>query len=484
MRKRLKLGWTIMVILLAFAAVRAQDTSTQGTGSQQNGPASTTNSGSNSGATAPASGVPQNPAPAILPDNHPLTGMDFLGLGTLAEGRSYILPAFTIGEAGDTNTFVEPGLVDYETTTIPMGSVTLEALGKKNDLSARYEGGGLLYNKRSQLDTYFQMADFSDVLQAARWRLELSDRMAAAPEASFGFSSLGVIGGLSGNPASSLGLSSGLGELNPVIAPETSILTGVFAQFSNTVAVQASYSVSPRSSLTALGAFGYLHFSHGGFLNSNDVVSQLGYNYQLTEKDSIGFQYSYTLIFYPGLTNSLHTQTAGLSYGRRVTGRLAFQAFAGPEFVTIEQGSVSVNRTVASGSASLIYALRRGSVGIHAMRFIQPGSGIISGTTANTASLDGTYRLTTRWTGELGLGFARNSALPNTRAPFGRRFDYGFASATLSRPFGRHISLHLGYELQYQTSDSGLCTAMVCGHAPGLNIFGIGLSFFPNPIGI
>jgi len=420
----------------------------------------------------------------MLPDNHPLTGMDLLGLGTVAEGRSYIMPAFTIGEVGDTSTIVEPGLVDYETTTIPMASVALEAIGKKNVLSATYQGGGLIYNKRSSLDTYFQMADFSDVLQAQRWQLELSDSMSAVPEASFGFVGLGVIGGFGQNPAASLGLGSSLGQMNPLVAPQTSILTGIFAQFSNTVAAQATYSLSPTSSITAMGAFGYLHFSQSGFLNVNDAVGQLGFNQALSAKDTVGLFYTYSLIFYPGLPNSLHTQLVGISYGRKVTGKLAFQAFAGPEFVRIQSAAGSVNHAVATGMVSLTYAIHRGAFGISAMRFVEPGSGVISGTAADILSLFTNYRITSKWDGDLSVGFAQNSALPNTLAPFGTKFDYTFASALLTRPIGRHMSVHLGYELQFQNSNTGLCTALVCGRAPALNIFGIGLSFFPNPIGI
>ena len=483
MRKWMKPCSMVIALLVASTMLRAQDTANQGTTSQQNGSTATSNS-ITPGPTSTLSGVPENPTPQLIPDNHPLTGMDLLGLGTVAEGRSYIMPAFTIGEVGNTSTLVEPGLVDYETTTIPLGSVVLEAMGKKNVLSASYEGGGLIYNKRSSLDTYFQIADFTDVLQGERWQFELSDRMSAAPEASFGFTGLGIIGGFGENPAASLGLNSGMGQLSPMVSPGTSVLTGLSAQFSNTVALQTTYSASPRSSFTAMGAFGYLHFSQGGFLSANDAIGRVGYNYRLSARDTVGLIYSYSLIFYPGLTNSVHTQMVGLSYGRTITGRLAFQAFGGPEFATVKQGSLSSTRTVASGLASLTYAIHRGSLGVRVSRLIEPGSGVISGSTADVFSFNAAYRITSRWNGSLTGGFARNSALPNTRAPFGTTFDYSFGSASLMRSLGRHASLHLGYELQYQNSNSGLCTALVCGHAPALNIFGVGLSFFPRPIGI
>ena len=481
MRKWLKPCPMVIAFLLVSAMLRAQNTTNSGSASQQSGSPANSSAGSNPG---PASSVTEDNGPQMVPDNHPLTGMDLLGLGTLAEGRSYILPAFTIGEVGDTSTIVEPGLVDYETTTIPMASVALEAIGKKNVLSASYQGGGLIYNKRSSLDTYFQMADFSDVLQAQRWQLELTDTMSAIPGASMGFVGVGVIGGFGKNPAASLGLGSSLGQMNPMVASQTSVLTGLFAQFSNTVVTQATYSLSPTSSITAMGAFGYLHFSQNGFLNVNDAMGQLGFNHAVTAKDTVGLFYSYSLIFYPGLPNSLHTQMAGFSYGRKVTGKLAFQAFAGPELVRIQSAAGSVNRAVATGMVSLTYAIHRGALGISAMRFVEPGSGVISGTTADTLSLFANYRITSKWNGDIDIGFAQNSALPNTLAPFGTKFDYTFASAMLVRPVGRHMSVHLGYELQYQNSNSGLCTALVCGHAPALNVFGIGLSFFPSPIGI
>ncbi|MGH9454986.1 MAG: hypothetical protein ACRD2O_13540, partial [Terriglobia bacterium] len=242
MRKWLKPCSIVTALLVASVMARAQDTSNQATASQQNGSTATSNSGGTSGPTSTVSGVPESPVPQLIPDNHPLTGMDLLGLGTVAEGRSYIMPAFTIGEVGNTSTVVEPGLVDYETTTIPLANVVLEAMGKKNVLSASYEVGGLIYNKRSSLDTYFQMADFSDVLQGERWQLELSDRMSSTPEASFGFMGLGIIGGFGQNPAASLGLSTSMGQLSPMVSPGTSVLTGLSAQFSNTVAAQATYS--------------------------------------------------------------------------------------------------------------------------------------------------------------------------------------------------------------------------------------------------
>ena len=484
MRKWLKPLPMLIAFLLVSAMLRAQDTTNSGSTSQQSGSPANSSAGSNPGPTSTSSGVPEDNGAQMVPDNHPLTGMDLLGLGTLAEGRSYILPAFTIGEVGDTSTLVEPGLVDYETTTIPMASVALEAEGRKNVISASYQGGELIYNKRPSLDTYFQMADFSDVLQGERWQLELSDTMSAIPNASMGFTGLGVIGGFGQNPAGSLGLGSSMGQLNPMVAAQTSVLTGIFAQFSNTVATQATYSLSPTSSITAMGAFGYLHFSQGGLLNANDAVGQLGFNHALTAKDTVGLYYTYSLIFYPGLPNSLHTQMAGISYGRRVTGRLAFQASAGPDFVRIQSSRGSVSQTVASGMASLKYAIHRGSLGISAMRYVQPGSGVVTGTTTDFISLNASYQLTRKWNGVLSYGFARNTALANTLAPFGTQFDYTFVSAMLNRPVGRHVSVRLGYELQYQNSNTGSCTALVCGHAPALNVFGIGVSFFPSPIGI
>jgi hypothetical protein len=481
MLKRLKDCSVVVVILLVFPLLKAQDTSSQG--SQPSAQQAGTNS-SNSGPASQVPGIPESPEPEVQPDNHPLTGMDLLGLGTLVEQRSYILPVFTIGEAGDTNTFVEPGLSDYETTTLPMGSITLQAVGRKNIITASYEGGGLLYNKRPSLDTYFQIGNFSDVLQGERWQFELTDILAAMPGSTFGLAGVGVIGGFGENPEASMGLGTTLGQLNPMVASQSSVLTGLFAQFSNTVLAQATYNLSGRSSITALGAFGYLHFSQNGFLNANDALGQFGYNYALNAKDSIGLVYSYTSIFYPGLPNSIRSQMAGFSYGRKLTGRLAFQAFAGPDFVTIRSATGSANRTLASGLTSLTYSFQKGVIGVSAMRFVQPGSGVITGTTTDTLALFVSRRITTKWQAELNAGFARNSALPSTLAPFGTVFDSTFASATLIRPLGRHMSLQLGYQMEYQNSNSGVCNALVCGHAPALNIFGIGLSFFPNPIGI
>ncbi len=422
----------------------------------------------------------------MQPDTHPLTGIDMLGVGNIV-GRSYLQPVFAIGESGSTNTEVVPGLADYETETFPIGGLELQTQGEKNSLALQYVGGGMLYNKRPSLDSYFNEFGLNDIISLKRLQLEFSEHMDYLPGTSYGFPGLFVTGGLqAANFGTEEGLGSGLGNVNPMFGGGSFIMTGLFGTTSASSAVEGTYSATARTSVTAAGVYTTLQFNRGSSLtNMNEYLGSLGINHELTARDTIGVMGDYAQVYYSGVGISTNFSTVGLSYGHQITGRLSFQAFAGPEFVvqhTPTQGAIS--STLAAGNVGLSYKLPNTSFSGYVGRFAYPGSGLITGAEVTMASIQASHKMTRTWSIDTFVSGARTSGFQGSIAPNGNRFTYWFAGTNLQHPVSHTVSLTLGYEYLSQSAGAAVCNSVVCGSGPGMNVFGVGLSFRPRPIGL
>ena len=141
---------------------------------------------------------------------------------------------------------------------------------------------------------------------------------------------------------------------------------------SNAFDVELDTTLSPRTSLTLVGGYSLLHYFDNNLLNFGDATFQVGYNYQATRKDTVAVSYKFSAYRYSNVDQSLNLHTVQGSYARRVTGRLAFQIAAGPQFalssfpVTGSTGStVTGSGTTASSqlywtlNTALQYQLRR-----------------------------------------------------------------------------------------------------------------------------
>ena len=91
--------------------------------------------------------------------------------------------------------------------------------------------------------------------------------------------------------------------------------------------------LTARTSLTFVGGYSLLHYFDTALLDYGDATFQGGYNYQMSRKDTIAVSYLFSGFRYSNFNQSINTHTVAVSYGRRVTGRLAFQASAGPQIV-------------------------------------------------------------------------------------------------------------------------------------------------------
>ena len=133
-------------------------------------------------------------------------------------------------------------------------------------------------------------------------------------------------------------LGSSLNSIGQAFLPGETIETGNVLRYRNSVLGQAEYSFSRRSAFTFSGSYGILHFADAGYVNSHMLNAQAGYDYLLDPTNSIAVLASYGKIDYSFLpvgassnvTSSTTNYLAALAYGRKITGRLAFQAGGGP----------------------------------------------------------------------------------------------------------------------------------------------------------
>ena len=83
-----------------------------------------------------------------------------------------------------------------------------------------------------------------------------------------------------------------------------------------------------------MGGYSLLHYFDNNLLNYGDASFQAGYNYQISRKNTVAVSYNFSAFRYSNVDQSLNLNTIQGSYARRVTGKLAFQISAGPQFVS------------------------------------------------------------------------------------------------------------------------------------------------------
>jgi hypothetical protein len=483
----------ISAILFVLALIawpkkaNSQDESTPQTGAASSPSQSTSTAGSEGSAT-----------PQEQPDTQPLVGGFMYTLGSIAEMHSFLQPVLSIGEEGFTNPGYTAGASKtFQTTTVPMGGLNLDLFGENNTLAIDYMGAGFIYNNIPGLDSQSHMMTFMDSYRFRRAVVTVGDFFSYTPNANFGFAGIGVLGGFGTGLENGLGFAAGVGggvgQVNPMFAPNESILTTGFGGYSNTALAELNYMLSARTSVTAMGTFGTLQFGAGSdFLTGNDADGMLGLNHTLSARDTIGVAYIYSTFHYAGRSQAFNSQMADFTYGRKITGRFSLQVYGGPDFVTYTTSpGQTVTSTYISGTANLSYALQRSTLGMYVGRFSSGGSGVIPGAETTTVSGSWQRQVTRTLTASVYGGFSRNSGYAfsptsptaaTSSASNGRSYDYWFGDVTLNHPISRRISLYFGYE--YQRSSAPSCTNASCTLAPSVSnqVVGLGITFMPRPL--
>jgi hypothetical protein len=241
-------------------------------------------------------------------------------------------------------------------------------------------------------------------------------------------------------------------------------------RYRNSFLGQAGYSFSRRSALTFSGSYGLLHFATAGYFSSTLFDAQAGYDYLLDPSNSVAILASYGKIDYTGTggttvgNGSSTTDYLGaLAYGRKITGRLAFQVAAGPQEIYSNGagGAGNFHALFASVNSALTYQRRRAGLSLAFVRGLTGGSGVLLGATSDTFSGMAHYQFTRNWNGSVNGGYAINNSLARAGIPT-VQFDNWFVGANLGRNVGTHAQINFNYGASKQNSPAN-CPVSSCG---------------------
>jgi hypothetical protein len=403
------------------------------------------------------------------PDTHVLSGAETLGLGSLHRLTRIFDPALQVSEFGET------GVVAGKTLSVTSvgGSLDVEHHWRRSDLTVAYRGGDTFYRPSfyGTPNLPYHNGTISERVFLGRWTLLLRDDVLYSWGSSFG--------GLFAGGATVLGENSSLSNIQPSLTSSGTIQTALARQIYNTAVTEADYAFTRRTTLTFAGSYGLQHFLDSGYIDSQNATGRLGYNYALSGKNNLALTYDHNLTTFTGVSSRLESDLVQAAFGRKITGRLAFQIAAGPQLLHFYHFGLSNTKQLTwSASSSLSYERPRTTYSLSYFRGVSAGSGVFFGSRMETVTATGRRELTKRWSASIYGGYASNHALVPA-AVFASNFDNWFAGARLNRPIGRQLSFGLSYVFEQQTSGVGSCPVRSCGLPGSFSQYGLTLEWHP-----
>ncbi len=417
----------------------------------------------------------QNPQDVMQPDNRPLTGIQQLTVGSPSEQHSYWVPGLSYYNFIQSTGQNQGGGTGWLSTSYLSGNLSLRENFSRSELFLNYSGGGEFATDSAIGNSWFQQLGISNVYNWERWQLTLLDDFSYLPQSQFGFGNgtglaMPGIGGTLGAGSTGLG-----GSLNP----GGNVFSAIGPRYSNAAGAQVNYSISRRSSITLGGVYGLLRFTNAGNIESNNYTGNAGYNYQVSRLDTIGVQYQFNAFHFLGLNQAIGSHSIQGAYGRKITGRLALQLSAGPqitEFRTTIPGSTKTRYVSGAGSASLSYAVRRGTFGFSYQHGVSSGSGVFTGASTDQLTLTGTRQLSRVWNGDVHFGYAHNRIAQTVSGVPTPSFDTFYGGGSVGRPLGRNATVTAGYTLYRESSSN------VGGFSFTTHQISLGVSWHSRPL--
>jgi hypothetical protein len=429
------------------------------------------------GVSPAADPQPYDPA-QVEPDTNTLSGAELFGLGSLEHSRNIFDPSLYFTGQGQTGVTGSAGQTSVQPTALFGGSLNFNRIWSRYRFTAVYSGGDNI-SGGSQVSAAFHDLSVTQEIEWQRWRLHLRDDFVASPGASFtgsGMGGPGLIGQLSSAlPAGLTGVAQGF-------APSETIQSGQAMRYEDMILGEAEYSFSRRSAFTFSGSYGLLHFPSAGYIDSHNVNGQVGYDFQLDPRNSIAVLASYSKISYNATPASTTNYVASLAYGRKIAGRLSFQATGGPSQIrSAGTGNGNFQSLTWSINSALRYELRRTGYSLSYSHGLTGGSGVLYGANSDTISVSVHRQFTRFWAGSANGGYAFNKSLaPAGVATF--NFTNWFFGANIGRQLGRHVRFALNYGLQQQNSPA-VCPVASCGATGLQQTFGMTVNWRLRPAG-
>jgi hypothetical protein len=418
----------------------------------------------------------------IQPDTNSISGVAPIGLGSPVMTHNYWAPRLVL--TADSNPNYGVGSNDWTAFVSILGGVDVHRSSGGSDLFLSYTGGGSFTNTSDVDSGIIQTLSLKDKFLFHRSSVTVFEQVSYLPETALGFagaSGAGIPGGLGGGTGIGTGFT-----------PGQSILTPRGQDLNNSTALEYDYQLSRRGSITVVGSYALLHYFDNDLANYYDVAFQGSYNYQLTRKDTIALSYQFSAIRYSNLGQSINSNVIQGMYARKVTGRLAFQIAAGPQFVSSNSPITGATGTVpvlaSSSSAywtltsSLTYGMKRATLGVSYNHGVTGGSGVLIGAETDILSgtIGGPINRTSNVSGN--FGYSRNSGFAVGDSTVSQTYNYWFAGGTYSKTLGRNVDLFVNYQLQYQKNSNGGCVGAGCSQDVFRNQISFGVNLHRQPI--
>lgn len=422
----------------------------------------------------------------LAPDTRSLSGAQYLSLG-IPTTRSYWQPHFDVSAMADSNALETAESGGWGSWASVSGGIDVHRTSGSNDMTLSYTSGGMFSNYTGVSNGIVQEMSFADKFAFHRSSISFFDSLNYLPESSFGY------GGLGGNAIPS-GASFGLGS---AFTTGQSLLTGYGQNLGNSFATELDTFLTPRTSLTFVGGYSLLHYFDSDLLDYKDFSFRGGYNHQMTRNDTIAVLYTFSGFRYDNFNQSIDDHMVQLAYGRRVTGRLAFQVAAGPQIVISRipisgnAGSEGSGSGIGTNSTQVLWSLNtalqwhaeRTVLGLTYNHSATGGSGLLAGAITDIVSGSVTRQVSRTFSNGITAGYSRNTGLAIIGpTPSNQTYDYWFVGASLAHPIGQALGLRFSYQMQYQTSNSTFCIGPTCGTNVIRHLISVGLGWHERPL--
>jgi hypothetical protein len=414
-----------------------------------------------------------------------LAGAQSLSLG-LETTRSYWQPRFNVFGTADSNPQQTAGY-NWGTWTSVSGGVDVYRVAGNSNLTLNYTSGGMFSTGNNASNGVVQELNFIDKFSYRRWSVSIFEQGTYLPESSDGFGGLGNAGVAQGGQANA-GLALGAAQ---------AVLTGRGQMLNNSDTAELDRFLTKRSSLSFSGGYSILHYFDGGGLLSYGVTNfRGGYNYQMTEKNTVAFAYTFTDFRYSASSVQPFSQhTVQASFGRVVNGKLAFQIGAGPQIVSSQApippmatgGAVLSSNSTSTrlfwtANTSLQYQERRYGLGLSYNHSVNGGAGVLAGARSDIAAGTFTKQMSRTFASGFTGGYSRIQGLPGPGAVGNQLYEYWFGGINLTEPLSPSMALTLSYQAQYQTSNMAACVGPTCGINVLRHLISVGLGWHERPL--
>jgi hypothetical protein len=374
--------------------------------------------------------------------------------------RSPLNPASSDGwvltEAGEVSRGYDSNPLTYlsspdDTYTRFSGSFNFRRSRNMGELDFSYIGGGLLYQRLDTFNQSFHRAKYEQTIRRPRWSIVGSGEFEYLPDA----------------PLFVFGAGENGSSLPPSLLPNDLVLIGNNQpRYSSLGLVEATHSLTPRSSVTASFSYGQLKFVNGGYKGNSSYDYSLGYNHQLTRKQTVGVRYLDKRFKFENSPVTVISRSPAFVFEDRALNRFMAHFEAGPEMYSISGAPYRpVTHWTWALDTGLGYTVRKSTFSLNYAHGTSSGSGVLVGSELHTATARVEQQISQSWYASAEGSWSRDVAITPGLAALSN-LTVGMGGVELDHRIFATESVYLRYTYANENRPPS-CTLASC--AIGLN---------------